>query len=85
MLGATSDGRYAEAAERWLRWTLDFRRPEARAAGFASLQPRAADEMKKDWVADPALLMGASGVGLALIAARSSRAPGWDAPLLMDI
>jgi rhamnogalacturonyl hydrolase YesR len=85
MYNATGDDRHAAAARDWLRWTLDFRATKPGATGFASLQPRTLDAADKDWVDDPGLLMGAAGVGLALLAAIATREPGWDAPLLMDI
>ena len=79
---ATGDPQLADAARHWLRWTLDF---GSERPGFPSLQPKGLDAANKDWVDDPGLLMGAAGVGLALLAAIARKEPSWDAPLLMDI
>jgi hypothetical protein len=75
---ATGEERLAEAARAWYRRTLALRRPGEGAGGFFAWKPGPG----KGWEADPALLTGAAGVALALLAAVSSVDPEWDRLLL---
>lgn len=77
---ASGDPLLAGAARRWLRATLDLRRPGEAVAGFPKRSPDLDGTLR--WHADPGLLTGAAGVALALLAAVSSDEPGWDRPLL---
>jgi lantibiotic modifying enzyme len=67
---ATAEELFAEAARLWYRRALDLRHPGEGIAG---------------WPADPALLTGAAGIGLGLIAAISEVDPWWDRLLRVAI
>lgn len=75
---ATGEERLAAAARGWLGRTLALRRPGEGAGGFFAWKPGPG----QGWEADPALLTGAAGTALALLAAVSSVAPAWDRLLL---
>ncbi len=81
---ATGDPELGEAAAAWYRRTLDHRRPGEGIGGFLSFQPVSTPDGTA-WVADPGVLVGAAGVGLALLAAVSGVEPSWDRMLLSDI
>jgi lantibiotic biosynthesis protein len=78
---ATNEAVFAEAARDWFSRTLAMQRPEHAVAGFPVHDPEHGDP----WVADPGLLYGAAGVGLALAAAISDVEPTWDQVLLLDV
>ena len=59
-----------------------MRRPEGGIGGFFALDV-VNDERR--WVADPGLLTGATGIGLALLAAITPVEPAWDRILLVSI
>ena len=80
---ATGDPVLRKAALTWLDHALAFRRPAEEVAGFPSWRPD--DDGDGKWVADPGFLMGASGVGLALLAAASDVEPEWDRVMLLSI
>ncbi len=75
---ATGRPAFGRAARRWLLRTLAMQRPGTGIAGFASFWP--ADHT---WHDQPGLLDGATGIGLALLAATSTAEPCWDRPLLI--
>lgn len=79
---ATGRPELAEAARRWYLHTLELRRPADRAAGFFSMEPDEAGQLRPK--ADPSFLLGAAGVGLALLAATSQANPEWDRLLLLS-
>ncbi len=88
---ATGDPRFAAAARRWYRRALDYRRRGRGVAGFerfgmlhAVAEPTRG-EGRARWSADPGLLTGAAGIGLALLAAASPIEPRWDRLLLLDL
>jgi lantibiotic modifying enzyme len=72
----------ADAARTWFTRALDLRRPDTGFAGFASYS-RAAEDGEQ-WHADRALLTGAAGAGLALLAATEPIDPAWDRILLVS-
>lgn len=78
---ATGDAALGEAARTWLLRALDLRRAEG-VAGFPACL-RNPDGSRR-WVDDPGLVTGATGVGLALLAAISDREPTWDRMLLLS-
>lgn len=80
---ATGDERFAEVARLWFIRTLAQRHPNQGIAGFLALAPTAAIAL--DWVADPGLLTGAAGIGLALLAALYPLPPAWDQMMLIAI
>jgi lantibiotic modifying enzyme len=81
---ATGDPELREAALAWYRRTLDKRRPGAGIAGYQSFLP---GERSDDggWTTERGFLVGAAGIGLALLAAVSDIAPDWDRVLLTAI
>ena len=78
---ATGEAWLADAAIRWFGHTLDLRRRDEGLAGFVALE-RDADRHER-WLAEPGLLTGAAGIGLALLAACSTVEPAWDRTLLL--
>jgi lantibiotic modifying enzyme len=80
---ATGDPLLADAARRWFDKTLEMRHPERGIAGYAAWWAGADGDMT--WMDDPALLMGAAGIALALLAASTPIAPAWDRLLLVDV
>ena len=81
---ATGDPELGEAALAWTRRTLDMQRPGEGIGGYRSYMTseKAADG---DWSAQPGLLIGSAGIGLALLAAVSGVEPAWDRMLLTAI
>ena len=78
---ATGETLFADAAALWLSRTLDLERAGG-LDGFPSwFTP---EDSASRWVADPGLLRGAAGVGLALLAATSTIEPAWDRALLLS-
>jgi hypothetical protein len=73
---AGGDPACAAAARFWLGRALEMRRPGEGIGGFLAWLPDAGGELA--WRADPGFLTGAAGIGLALLAAVSPVAPGWD-------
>jgi class I lanthipeptide synthase len=82
MYQATGDERLAAAARSWFEWVLDFRQPGLGVAGFRSWASDPAGT--SSWRDDPGFLEGATGVGLALLAALSTVEPEWDRVLLVS-
>jgi hypothetical protein len=76
---ASGEPLFADAAKRWLARGLDLRVPGQGIAGY--LAHRADGPAR----AEPGLLLGAAGIGLALLAATGDHAPDWDASLLCDL
>jgi lantibiotic biosynthesis protein len=76
---ATHNPELRQAASDWLGRGLAMRRPGFGLAGFAADKPGRAP------VADPGLLEGIAGIGLALVAALTDSEPAWDRWLLTDL
>lgn len=84
---ATGDVRLAEVARHWFRRTLDeFRQPEQGVAGFLpyGLGHAEVDEVGTS-APEPGLLLGAAGIGLALLAATTPIEPAWDRLFMLDV
>jgi hypothetical protein len=79
---ATGDGAFRRAALYWFERTLALRQPGRGVGGFSALT--AHEDGTRYWDDDPGLLMGAAGVGLALLAATNSVEPEWDRMLLLS-
>lgn len=80
---ATGDERFAEVARLWFTRTLAQRHPHQGIAGFLALAPTSTTKL--EWVADPGLLTGVAGIGLALLAALYPLPPAWDQLMLIAI
>lgn len=81
---ATGDPVLKEAALEWLGRTLGLRRPGEEMAGYSSWIAGDRDG-EGEWRADPGFLMGAAGVGLALLAAVTDVEPAWDRVMLVSV
>lgn len=79
---ASGDNELLQAARDWYQITLEMWRPREGVAGFPAWAP--AEPGSKNWIAEPGLLEGAAGVGLALSAAISWE-PAWDSILLTSL
>ncbi len=80
---ATDEPAMKAAALAWLARTLDWRRPGEGLAGFRSWV--GSEETGGAWQAEPGFLLGAAGIGLALLAAVTDVEPAWDRVMLVDI
>lgn len=85
MAQATGDEALAAASRRWFSHLLDLRRIEG-GNGIGGFDTRAegARPGERTGVAEPGLLTGAAGIGLALVAATSAHEPRWDRMLLLS-
>ena len=79
---ATGDPAFLAAARRWMERTLAQRRPGEGIGGYLCRGRRA--DGRIGWLADPAFLGGAAGLGLALLAAATPVEPAWDRLLLFS-
>lgn len=78
---ATGREQFGAAARAWYEHTLALRQPGQGVAGFVAWN----SEMEGGVEADPGFLMGAAGIGLALLAACTPVEPQWDRTLLVSI
>jgi len=81
MYQATGDGQLGDHALTWLRKTMTMHVSGTGIAGFSMRR----SGYEPSWVADTSLLIGASGVGLALLAGATPIQPSWDRLLGADI
>jgi len=79
----TGDAPCGEAARYWYRHALEMFPPEDWVTVFPSLQPQ--PDGSPRIVEETGFLTGVAGVGLALLAALSSREPSWDRVLLAEL
>ncbi|HUQ04836.1 MAG TPA: lanthionine synthetase LanC family protein [Kofleriaceae bacterium] len=79
---ATGDEVVGDAARGWYRQLLAMRRPGEAVAGFPARNHVDGGDV---WVADDGVLMGATGVGLVLLAAVTELEPSWDRALLCGV
>ena len=63
--------------------TLALREPGRGIAGFSAWH--GSDGGADTWVAEPGLLNGVAGIGLALLAATTPLEPAWDRTLLTTV
>ena len=82
MYQATGEAQLKDAATFWFDRTLEMRRPEGGIGGFLTIN---VVNEERCWVADPGLLTGAAGIGLALLAAITPVEPAWDRILQVSI
>lgn len=78
---ASDDQVFADASNYWLRRTLEF---SAKIRGGETGLGFVWRLNEKGWAKQPGLLMGAAGVGLALLGAVTSLEPRWDRLLLLS-
>ena len=79
---ASGEEVFHDAARYWIERTLELRVPGEGIAGFRAWH--ALQGPDGQWVAEPGLLEGASGVALVLLAAVSAIEPEWDRILLVS-
>jgi hypothetical protein len=79
---ATGRTAFADRARAWLRRTMGMQRPGTGIGGF---EMRRREGGRVWWEADPSLLIGSAGVGLALLAGATTQAPDWDRVLAGDV
>ena len=70
---------FREAPEK----TLEQRKEGQGIGGYISVYPN--EPGNNYWPQNPGILKGASGIGLALLAATSNVAPLWDRMLMLDL
>jgi lantibiotic biosynthesis protein len=80
---ATGEEDFRDAARFWFEHTLDFRRAGEGLGGFLAYHITA-DSDELSWEAEPGVLEGAAGIGLALLAASTPIEPAWDRMLLLS-
>ncbi len=76
------DAKFQEAADAWLRATLDYRKPGEGIGGYRMWGDVGDD--RQGWLDDATFLTGSAGVGLALLAATTDIEPKWDRLLLLS-
>lgn len=79
---ASGEEVFRDAARFWIERTLEFRVPGEGIAGFRAWHALPGPDGQ--WVAEPGLLEGATGVALVLLAAVSTVEPEWDRVLLVS-
>ena len=80
---ATGDPELRETALAWYQQALDQRKPGEGLAGFLTWV--ASRPGTGEWSGHSGFLIGATGVGLALLAAVTDREPAWDRVMLASI
>ncbi len=75
--------RLADRSRFWFEKTLAMRRPGQGIAGYACWTPD--ENGEAGWSDDPGIMMGASGVALALLAAATGLEPAWDRMMLVQV
>jgi hypothetical protein len=80
---ASGDATLGEAARQWLQRTLDRHHAGQGVGGFCA-QGRQPDG-RLGWTEAPGLIVGATGVALALLAGSSAIEPGWDRTMLFSV
>ena len=79
---ATGQQSFLDASRFWFRETLALRNEGSGVGGYRSVIRDV--ELRDVWIDNPELLNGAAGIGLALLAAVTDRAPTWDRFLLLS-
>lgn len=81
---ATGEAALAQAARFWFQQAMQMRVPQRGIAGYAALWGMD-DQDREDWKAEAGFLLGAAGIGLALLAAVTPVEPSWDRLLLIRL
>ncbi len=79
---ATGIERFKEEALKWLRHTLQNRKPGTGIAGYYRFGINEEGELTEQY--DPGFIQGAAGIGLTLLAAATPIPPHWDRLLLLS-
>ncbi len=83
MYQATGNTRLKQAACQWVEYTLRLRQPGEGIGGYFAYLPT--ENGGFGTIPDPTFLTGASGIGLALLAATTPVTPDWDRLLLASV
>jgi hypothetical protein len=83
MYQETGEPQLAAVSRRWFEHALDFRQPGKGLAGYLAFQFED-DAVTERWRADPGLLEGVAGIGLALLGGLGDFAPAWDRILMLS-
>jgi class I lanthipeptide synthase len=83
MYQETGEPRLAAVSRRWFEHALDFRQPGVGLAGYRAFQVED-DAVTESWRADPGLLEGVAGIGLALLGGLGDFEPSWDRILMLS-
>ncbi|HSF42405.1 MAG TPA: lanthionine synthetase LanC family protein, partial [Thermoanaerobaculia bacterium] len=83
MYQSTGEERLADAARFWIGYALEIRQSGEGIAGFRVWTAEL--DGGPPWRTDPGFLEGATGIGLALLAAVSAVEPAWDRVLLVSL
>jgi lantibiotic biosynthesis protein len=83
MYQETGEPRLADVSRRWFEQALDFRQPGLGLAGYRAFQVED-DGVTERWRADPGLLEGVAGIGLALLGGLGDFEPAWDRILMLS-
>jgi len=83
MYQETGEPRLAAVSRRWFERALDFRQPGQGLAGYRAFQV-ADDAVTESWRAEPGLLEGVAGIGLALLGGLGDFEPSWDRILMLS-
>jgi len=83
MYQETGEPRLAAISRRWFEHALDFRQPGRGLAGYLAFQFED-DGVTEKWRADPGLLEGVAGIGLALLGGLGDFEPAWDRVFMLS-
>jgi hypothetical protein len=83
MYQETGEPQLAAISRRWFEQALDFRQPGKGLAGYLAFQFED-DAVTERWRADPGLLEGVAGIGLALLGGLGDFEPAWDRILMLS-
>ena len=83
MYQETGEPRLAAASRHWFEHALDFRQPGLGLAGYRAFWMED-DGVTASWRADPGLLEGVAGIGLAMLGGLSDFEPAWDRLLMLS-
>ncbi len=74
--------RFKDEACKWVRQTLNMRKPGTGIAGFSKYSMNEDGELAEQY--DPGFIQGAAGIGLALLATVTAMEPEWDRVMLIS-
>ncbi len=83
MYQETGEPQLAAISRHWFEHALDFRQPGQGLAGYLAFSFED-DAVTEKWRADPGLLEGVAGIGLALLGGLGDFEPAWDRVLMLS-